>query len=70
MVLRVIVFFIIPLSFIAAELGRARVAIERVLTIVKEQSTGRLGALLGMLYDKKSSGIVLEGELLYPWEGI
>ena len=42
---------------------------ERVLTIVKEQSIGRLGALLGILYNKKSSGIVLEGELLYPWGG-
>ena len=48
------------------ELGRARAAMERVLTIVKKQSTGRLGALLGILYDKKSSRMVLEGELLYP----
>ena len=50
----------------AAELGRARVVIERVLTIVKEESTGILGILLGILYKKKSSGIVLERELLYP----
>ena len=40
--------------------------IERVLTIVEEESIGILGALLGILYEKKSSGIVLGGGLLYP----
>jgi hypothetical protein len=37
-----------------------------VLTIIEEESTGILGALLGILYEKKSSGIILGGGLLYP----
>jgi hypothetical protein len=37
-----------------------------VLTIVEEESTGILGVLLGILYEKKSSGIVPGGGLLYP----
>jgi hypothetical protein len=37
-----------------------------VLTIIEEESIGILRALLGILYKKKSSGIVLGGGLLYP----